>query len=161
MQNTVLVGRIEVADHAVADLDRCLWPDRHAIEEATERGRTSTALSAMEGAGPAQSLWVSETGRPPLGSSESRTRLPGRQGRRIETEAAPVRYVAELPGTDTGNERTIRCLFALGVLITTAPGADRSLLSNAECHMAFTRLRAHCIENPRTVRRRSGTRRAP
>jgi len=30
------------------------------------------------------------------------------QGRGIETEAAPVRYVAELVGTDTDNERAIR-----------------------------------------------------
>jgi hypothetical protein len=38
------------------------------------------------------------------------------QSRRIETEAAPIRYVAELIGADTDNERAIRWLIALMVL---------------------------------------------
>ena len=36
----------------------------------------------------------------------------GRQGRQIETEAAPIRYVAELLGTDT--EKAIRWLIGSG-----------------------------------------------
>jgi hypothetical protein len=32
----------------------------------------------------------------------------GRQGRQIDTEAAPIRYVAELLGTDTDSEKAIR-----------------------------------------------------
>jgi hypothetical protein len=38
------------------------------------------------------------------------------QIRRIETEAAPIRYVAELLGTDTDSERAMRWLIALMVL---------------------------------------------
>jgi hypothetical protein len=38
------------------------------------------------------------------------------QSRRIETEAAPIRYVAELLGADTDAERAIRRLIALMVL---------------------------------------------
>ena len=38
------------------------------------------------------------------------------QGRKIETEAAPIRYVAELIGTDTDSERAIRWLILLMVL---------------------------------------------
>jgi hypothetical protein len=38
------------------------------------------------------------------------------QGRRIETGAAPIRYVAELVGVDTDSERAIRWLIALMVL---------------------------------------------
>jgi hypothetical protein len=38
------------------------------------------------------------------------------EGRRIETEAAPIRYVAELVGADTDSERAIRWLIALMVL---------------------------------------------
>ncbi len=38
------------------------------------------------------------------------------QGRRIETDAAPIRYVAELVGADTDSERAIRWLIALMVL---------------------------------------------
>ena len=38
------------------------------------------------------------------------------KGRQIETEAAPIRYVAELLGVDTDSERAIRWLIALMVL---------------------------------------------
>ena len=37
-------------------------------------------------------------------------------GRLAETEAAPIRYVAELIGADTESERAIRWLIALMVL---------------------------------------------
>ena len=38
------------------------------------------------------------------------------KGRQIETESAPIRYVAELLGVDTDSERAIRWLIALMVL---------------------------------------------
>jgi hypothetical protein len=38
------------------------------------------------------------------------------KGRQIETEAAPIRYVAELLGAGTDSERAIRWLIALMVL---------------------------------------------
>jgi len=38
------------------------------------------------------------------------------KGRQIETEASPIRYVAELIGGDTDSERAIRSLIALMVL---------------------------------------------
>ena len=38
------------------------------------------------------------------------------RGRKIETEAAPARYVAELLGLDADSERAIRWLIALMVL---------------------------------------------
>jgi hypothetical protein len=38
------------------------------------------------------------------------------QGRKIETEAAPIKYVAELLGVDSHSERAIRLLIALMVL---------------------------------------------
>jgi hypothetical protein len=38
------------------------------------------------------------------------------KGKQIETEAAPIRYVAELVGADTDSERAIRWLIALMVL---------------------------------------------
>jgi hypothetical protein len=38
------------------------------------------------------------------------------KGRQIETEAAPIGYVAELVGADTSSERAIRWLIALMVL---------------------------------------------
>jgi len=38
------------------------------------------------------------------------------RGRQIETEAAAIRYVAELLGTDADSERAIRWLIALMIL---------------------------------------------
>jgi hypothetical protein len=56
------------------------------------------------------------------------------KARRIDTEAAPIRYVAELVGADTDSERAIRWLIALMVLtcdplaiaLTAATSARRS-----------------------------------
>ena len=48
-QDATLAARIEVAAHNVADLDQRLGQIDSAIEEATRRGRTNTALSAIEG----------------------------------------------------------------------------------------------------------------
>src|SRR5712675_566927 len=42
-------GRIEVAVHNVADFDRRLGQIDSAIKEAAKRGKTNTALSAIEG----------------------------------------------------------------------------------------------------------------
>ena len=55
------------------------------------------------------------------------------KGRKIETEAAPIRYVAELIGIDADSERAIRWLIALMVLcgdplaiaLTAAASASR------------------------------------
>jgi hypothetical protein len=38
------------------------------------------------------------------------------RGRQIETEAAPIRYVADLIGAETDSERAMRSLIALMVL---------------------------------------------
>ena len=40
----------------------------------------------------------------------------GAKGKQIETEAAPIRYVAELIGADTDSEKAIRWLIALMML---------------------------------------------
>jgi len=93
----------------VADLDRRLAQIDRAIEEAAKRGKTNTALSAMEAQRrAARASPVSETRRPALWPP-SRRNAPAwaAKGRAAETEAAPVRYVAELLGTDTESERAI------------------------------------------------------
>jgi hypothetical protein len=48
-QDAALAARIEVAAHTVADLDRRLGQIDTAIEEAAKRGRTNTALAAIDG----------------------------------------------------------------------------------------------------------------
>ena len=87
-------------------------------------------MSAIEGQHKARAgLAVSETR--PAGRARLLSAPPGR---RIETEAAPIRYVAELVGADTDSVRAIRCLIALMVLcgdplaiaLTAAASARRS-----------------------------------
>src|SRR6266404_423507 len=115
-----LAGGIEVAAHNVADLDRRLGQIDSAIEEAAKRGKTNTTFvgDRRPAQGPCE----------PRGRAKPRSRYSAlaalkaerasvaAKGRQIETEAAPIRYVAELVGTDTDSERAIRWLIALMVL---------------------------------------------
>jgi hypothetical protein len=137
-QDATLAARIEVAAHNVADLDRRLGQIDSAIEEAAKRGKTNTAFvgDRRPAQGPCE----------PRGRAKPRSRYSAlaalkaerasvaAKGRQIETEAAPIRYVAELVGTDTDSERAIRWLIALMVLccdplaiaLTAAASARRS-----------------------------------
>jgi hypothetical protein len=105
---TLALARIDVQAHTVADLGRRLRQIDSAIEEAAKRGRTATALTAIEG----QRQREAST-RADLKAERATTAAKGRQ---IETEAAPIRYVAELDGADADSERAIRWLIALMVL---------------------------------------------
>jgi hypothetical protein len=82
--------------------------------------RTNTALSAMEAQRKARAGLVDErnreAGTPPLAALKLERASVAAKGRQIETEAAPIRYVAELLGADTDTERAIRWLIALMVL---------------------------------------------
>jgi hypothetical protein len=133
-QDAALAAKIEVAAGKVADLDRRLGQIDTAVEEAAKRGRTSTALAAMESQRKARAALVDERSREAgaLASLKIERASLAAQGRRIETEAAPIRYVAELVGADAGSERAIRWLIALMVLccdplaiaLTAAAGAS-------------------------------------
>ncbi len=99
-----------------------------AIAEATERGRTASALNIVGGQRKARGELVGERQREALGSPQDRTRQRGRQGQAVESEAAPIRYVAELIGTDIDSDRVIRWLILMMVLCcdTAAASARRS-----------------------------------
>jgi hypothetical protein len=112
-QDAALAARIEVAAHTVTDLDRRLGQIDTAIEEAARRGRTNAAPSAIEGQSKARGVLVDERKREAgtlAGLKTERARVAA-AGWQIETEAAPIRYVAELI-----SERAIRWLIALMVL---------------------------------------------
>jgi hypothetical protein len=117
-QDAAFAARIEVAGHNVADLDRRFGQIDLAIETAATRGKTNTALSAIEGQRKARAGLASERQREgvTLAELKSQRAALGAKGRQIETEAAPIRYVAELLGADTDSERAIRWLIALMVL---------------------------------------------
>jgi hypothetical protein len=77
---------------------------------------------------------MSEIVRPVLRQPSRRSAPPvAAQGKRIETEAAPIRYVAELLGIDTDNEKAIRwpialmvlCCDPLAIALTAAASARR------------------------------------
>jgi hypothetical protein len=117
-QDAALAARIDVQAHAVADLDRRLNQVDVAIEEAAKRGKTNAALSAIETQRKARQALAGERQREAstLADLKAERAALGAKGRQIETEAAPVRYVAELIGADTDSERAIRWLIALMVL---------------------------------------------
>jgi hypothetical protein len=110
-------ARIEVATHAVADLDRRLRQIDVTIEEAAKRGKTATALSVMEGQRKARTELAGQRQREGVVLADLKAERAAlvATGRRIETEAAPIRYVAELVGADTDSEKAIRWLIALMV----------------------------------------------
>jgi hypothetical protein len=117
-RDAAIAARIEVQAHAVADLDRRLGQIDTAIEEAAKRGRTNTALAALEGQRKARAGLVDERNREAgtLAALKAERASVAAKGRQVETEAAPIRYVAELIGADTDSERAIRWLIALMVM---------------------------------------------
>jgi hypothetical protein len=115
-QDADLAGRIELASHAVTDLDTRVSQIDAAIAAATQRGKVATALSTMEGQRRARAGLTSERERAgaTLAALKAERASVAAQGHQIEVEAAPIRYVAELAGTDS--EQAIRWLIALMVL---------------------------------------------
>jgi hypothetical protein len=87
-------------------------------KEAAKRGRTNAAISVMEGQKRARAALVDERNREAgtLAALKAERASVAAQGKRIETEAAPIRYVAELLGLNTDSEKAIRWLIALMVL---------------------------------------------
>jgi hypothetical protein len=100
-QDAALGARIEVAAHVVDDLDRRLDQIDTAIETAAKRGKTGIALSAIESQRKARMALAGERNREAdtLAALKAERASVAAQGRRIETEAAPIRYVAELLGS--------------------------------------------------------------
>jgi hypothetical protein len=92
-----LEARIDVQAHKVADLDRRLGQIDSAIEEAAKRSRTKTALSAMDDQRKARGALVDERKREAGARAILQTERASvaAKGRQAETEAAPIRYVAE------------------------------------------------------------------
>jgi hypothetical protein len=116
-QDAALMARIDVQAHAVADLDRRLNQVDLAIEEAAKRGKTNTALSAIEAQKKRREALVDERMREAGALATLRTERASvvARGRQIETEAAPIRYVAAVFGV-ADQETAIRWLIALMVL---------------------------------------------
>jgi hypothetical protein len=63
MQDAAIAAKIDVQVHKVGDLDRRLGQIDTMIEEAAKRGRTKTAIEAMEGQRRARAALVEERNR--------------------------------------------------------------------------------------------------
>jgi hypothetical protein len=105
-QEAALAARIDVQAHAVADLDRRLGQIDSTIDEAAKRGRTVTALSAIEGQRKGREALSAQRQHEAssLADLKAEHAALSAKGRKIETESAPIRYVAELIGTETDSE---------------------------------------------------------
>jgi hypothetical protein len=135
MQDEALAARIDVQAHTVADLDRRLGQIDSAIEEAAKRGRTTTALTTFAAQRKSREALVEQrrAEASTLADLKAERAALSAQGRQIETEAASIRYVAELVGADADSERVIRwlvltmvmCCDRLAVALTAAASAAR------------------------------------
>jgi len=134
-QDAVLTAKLERQNHIVADLDRRLGQIDSAIEEAARRGKTNTALAAIDAQRKARATLATERQREAstLADLKAERAALTAKGKQIETEAAPIRYVAELVGADTDAERAIRwlilmmvlCCDPLAIALTAAASARR------------------------------------
>jgi hypothetical protein len=117
MQDAALAAKIDVQAHKVADLDRRIAQVDGMVEEASKRGRTKTAQQAMESQRKVRAGLAEERDREAgiLASLKTERAKVTARGRQIETEAAPIQYVAELLGV-TDPEEAIRWFVALIVL---------------------------------------------
>jgi hypothetical protein len=118
VQDVTLAARIEVATGKLADLDRQVAQIDAAVTAATQRGKATTGVSIMDGQRKARAALAGEREKAAGALAALKADRAGvaAKGRQIETEAAPIRYVAEFLGVDTDSERAIRWLIALMVL---------------------------------------------
>jgi hypothetical protein len=117
-QDAALAAKSESQIHIVADLDRRIGQIDQTIEEAAKRGKTATALSVIDGQRKARAALVDQRRQEAevLADLKAERAAIGAKGRQAEAEAAPIRYVAELVGSDDDSEQAIRWLILLMVL---------------------------------------------
>jgi hypothetical protein len=123
VQGADVDAKIEIAAGKVADLDKQIAAIDNAVSAATQRGKTQTALSAMDSQRKTRAGLAGERDKAAdaLAALKSERAHVAAQGRvaeteAAETEAAPIVYVAEMLGVGGDSERAIRWLIALMVL---------------------------------------------
>jgi hypothetical protein len=104
-------ARIAAQVHVVEDVDRRIQLSDRTVEEAAKRGRTRVALDAIETGRKARAALQDERRREAttLVSLQEQRAGASARARQIETEAAPIQYVAALFGV-TDPEVAIRWL---------------------------------------------------
>jgi hypothetical protein len=111
-----LAAKTEVQAQTVADLDRRVAQIDGVIAEMVKRGRTSSALDALATQRKQREALVGQRRHEAetLVALKSEAGAVAARTRRIEVEAAPIMYVAQLMGGTT--EQAIRFLILLMVL---------------------------------------------
>ena len=111
VQAAALDARIEMQAHTVADLDVRVAQIDATIAEATKRGRTASAINIIEGQRKARGELVGERQREAgtLASLRTERATVVAKGKTVESEAAPIQYVAAVFGV-TDPEAAIRWL---------------------------------------------------
>lgn len=118
VQDAEIAARIEVATAKIADLDKQIAQIDAAVAEAANRGNTRTAMNVMGDQKTNRAGLVAgrEKAAQALVALKAERAGVAVQGRRIETEAAPIQSVAELFGIHADPEQLIHWLIALMVL---------------------------------------------
>jgi len=113
---STLAAKIEVQTQTVADLDRRVGQIDAAIAEMVKRGRTAGALEAIGAQRKLRETLVGQRRHEAdtLANLKSEAGAVAAKSRRIEAEAAPIMYVAQLMGATT--EQAIRLLILLMVM---------------------------------------------
>jgi hypothetical protein len=113
-----VAGRIELASATVSDIDRRLYQIDNTIDEAAKHGKVNGAMELMKTQKQQRASLVVErqTAAETLSKLKGERATLSAKSRQAETEAAPIRYVAELIGVQSDSERAIRWLIALMVL---------------------------------------------
>ncbi len=111
-----LAARTEVQAQTVADIDRRVAQIDAAIAEMTRRGRAAGALDAIATQRKQRDALVGQRRQEAdkLASLKSEAAAIAARNHRIEVEAAPIMYVAQMMGAST--EQAIRMLILLMVL---------------------------------------------
>jgi hypothetical protein len=118
MEDTEYDARIEAASGKLADLDRRLASLDSIVVGAAQRGRARTASTIQDEQKKARAGLASDRERAAQELADLKVQRAGIRERASieESEAAPLRYAAELLGMGNDNERAIRLLILLMVL---------------------------------------------
>ncbi len=127
------LAAIEAQAHAVADLGRRLDQVDSTIGEAAKRAPTNAVLSVIDGQRTArQVLAGGRRQASTLTDLKAERASRAAKARQAETEAAPIRYVAELVGADTNSEWALRWLLALIMLCFDPPARAHTAAASFE-----------------------------
>jgi hypothetical protein len=118
VQDASVAAKIEVATGRLADLDKQIAAIDNAVSAATQRGKTNTALAAMDSQKKARAGLAGEREKAAgaLAALKTERAQVASHGRQIEAEAAPIVYVAAALGLGGDSEQAIRWLILLMVL---------------------------------------------